>query len=151
MCFFFSCTPWHKPIPYSKGACNQFGFGLIWKSKDQLLISDNSDGSSTSVLSSKFFQTLFLGGFIPILPENLTWWKDSCSARKMPSETPGVILFAKPLLGCVMYVCMDTDWYRMTFAALVLLLGFPSKSQHPVSIAFKLFTNSACKTLLLSR
>ena len=27
---------------------------------------------------------------------------DSCSARKMPSKTPGAILFPKPMHGCVM-------------------------------------------------
>ena len=63
MCF--SCNPWHKPITYFKGACNQFGFGLTLKRKYQLSISDNSDGSSTSVFNSKIFQkwlkTPFLG------------------------------------------------------------------------------------------
>ena len=58
MCLFFSCNP------YFKDACNQFGFGLISKSKNQLSISDNSDGSSTSKFSSTIFQkwpkTIFL-------------------------------------------------------------------------------------------
>ena len=58
MCFFFSCTPWHKPSPYFKGACNQFGFGVILKSKDQLSISDHRDGSSTSVFSSTIFKKM---------------------------------------------------------------------------------------------
>ena len=100
MCFFFSCSPWHKPTPYFKGTCNKFGFGLIFKSKDQLLISDDSDGSSTSVFSSIIFQK---------------WQKKNAIFRrfqppfsrksgKMLSETSGATLFAQKksnLQGCV--------------------------------------------------
>ena len=56
MCFFFSYNPWHKPTPYFKRACNQFGIGLILKSKHQLSIADNSDGSSMSVFNSTILQ-----------------------------------------------------------------------------------------------
>ena len=57
MCFFLSCSPWHKPIPYFKVACNHFGFGFILKSKDQLSIFDNSDGSSSlASFALKFFK-----------------------------------------------------------------------------------------------
>ena len=56
MRYFFFCSPGHKPKPYFKCACNQFGFGLILKSKDQLSIYDNSDCSSTPVFSSTLFQ-----------------------------------------------------------------------------------------------
>ena len=55
MYFFFFCTPWHKPTTYFKDACNQFDFGLILKSKDQLSTSDNSNASSTSVVSPTIF------------------------------------------------------------------------------------------------
>ena len=65
MCFVISCTSRHKSTPYYKGTCNQFGFGLILKNKDQLSICDKSDGSSMSVFSSTIFQKLpkplFLG------------------------------------------------------------------------------------------
>ena len=71
MCFFLSCTTLHKPTHYFKGACNQFDFGVNSKSKDQLSISNNSDGSSTLVFSFKTFQkwlkkTLFLGVWTPL-------------------------------------------------------------------------------------
>ena len=75
MCFFFCCTPCHKPTPYFKGACNQFGFGHILKSKDQLLISDNSDGSRTLVFSSKIIKKWLKILFLAIFIENPTWWK----------------------------------------------------------------------------
>ena len=67
MCFFFSCTPWHKHINrYFKGACNQFGFGMILKSKDQLSISDNRDGSSTSVVSFTIFQKWLIAPYLGV-------------------------------------------------------------------------------------
>ena len=56
MCFFSAGIPRHKPVPYFKGACNEFDFGLILKSKEQLSISDNNDGYSISVFSCTSFQ-----------------------------------------------------------------------------------------------
>ena len=52
---------------------------LILKSKDQLSISDNSDGSSMSVFSSTIFQklpkTLFLGVSTPFFFKKSRRWK----------------------------------------------------------------------------
>ena len=74
-------------------------------SKNQLPNPDNSRWFSTSVCSSTIFQKMaknaIFASFNYIFFEKLKWWKDSCSMRKMHSETPGAILFAKPMQGCV--------------------------------------------------
>ena len=44
---------------------------------------------------------MFLGGFNPLFLENQN--ADLCSERKMPSETPGAILFAQKKSKCVIY------------------------------------------------
>ena len=46
------------------------------------------------------------GRFNLLFLENLTYGKDLCSARKIHSETPGAILFAKPMQGCVINVLL---------------------------------------------
>ena len=70
MCFFSFGTAWYKPTLY-------FSFGFIFKSKDQLSISENSNGSSTSVFSSTMFQkwpkTLFLRVSTPFFSKT---WRD---------------------------------------------------------------------------
>ena len=100
MCFFFFSIPWHKPTPYF----NQFGFGLILKSKDQLSKSGNSDGSGhVSVYFynfSKMVKNAILRVFKPHFsrkPDVMDsfWFDDSCSVLKMISETPGAILFVQ--------------------------------------------------------
>ena len=52
----FTLAPLDINLTYFKSGSNQFGFGLILKRKDKLSISDNSDGSGTSVFSSTVFQ-----------------------------------------------------------------------------------------------
>ena len=109
MCFFFffSCTPWHKPIPYFKGACNKFDFGLILKRKKSIVIAmvlarqsffKNDQNHYFLVVSTP--GTCHDGKFLN---------PDMCSARKMPSETPGAILFAKLLQGCVLFQASSSD------------------------------------------
>ena len=58
MCFFFLLHQLTTTHPYFRGVCNQFTLRLILKSKYQLLISDNSVGSSTSVFSSTIFSKI---------------------------------------------------------------------------------------------
>ena len=48
---------------------------------------------------SKITKSAICRGFNPILLENLTK-PDSYSAREMPSEIPGAILFARLAQGC---------------------------------------------------
>ena len=105
MCFFSSCTSWHKPIPYFKGASNQFGFEFTLKCKDQLSLTGNSDGSSTSVFSS-----IILGVLTPFFLESLTSWK--VLERKMPSETVGAILFPKPMQGYVICSANNIELHK---------------------------------------
>ena len=130
MCFFFSCSPWHKPTAYFSGACNQFDFGLILKCKDQLSISENSDGSSTSVFSSIIFQklpkTLFLGVSIafsrkPEMMESF-WIRVQC---KMPSEITGAILFAQKkfkFAGLYYWSLYDDNFKHCSFAEIHVTL-----------------------------
>ena len=50
-----------------------------------------------------YLQNPIFKGCHPLFLEDLTWWKvfNTCSANKMPSETHGTILFAKPMQSCV--------------------------------------------------
>ena len=74
--FFFFCPPWRKPTPTLLGACNQYAFELILKTKNWMSIYSHSFGSSTSVFSSTIFRiwqkTLFLGGANTLFFENVT-------------------------------------------------------------------------------
>ena len=91
MCFFFSCSSWHKPTTCLKDTCNQFGFGLILESKDGFSISENNDCANTSVFSSTIFQKcpklLVLGPSTPFFLK--TWFVGKflfCSECKMLRE-----------------------------------------------------------------
>ena len=127
MCLFFSYIRWHKPTPYFKVACNQFGFGMILKSKDQLSISDTSDGSSTPLLNYKIFKKwpkmLLLGVSTPFFLKTWSDGKCSCSARKMPSETPGTILFTQKVQICramlLLWLCVTCLFCCSAFKELI--------------------------------
>ena len=90
MCFIFSCTP------------GQFGFGLTLKSNDQLSISDNRDGFSTSEMC----KNAIFRGFNSLFVEDLTWKKLLIRVQlaKCLRKQLGAILFSKPmkalLLAC---------------------------------------------------
>ena len=85
-----------NPPPYFKDACNQFGFGLILKSKDQLSIFDNSASSSTSVFSStifkKWLKALFLGGYKPLFLEHLPGLREHLEPSYLQNPCRAVLL-----------------------------------------------------------
>ena len=115
MCFFFCCTPWYKPTPYFKGTCN---LGSFYRAKFNCHI--------LKIAMVLTHQCLAL--------KNLVWWKDLCSACKMPSETPGLILFAKPMKACSMlwfwFLSLFVHWATsMTVVFLytfIFILGPPN-------------------------
>ena len=141
MCFFFSCTPWHKPNHYLNGACNEFGFGLIIKSKVQLSNSDKSNDSSTSVFISAIFQKypkmLLLRVFKPLFLESLTKCLrkhlESSYLHKKSTNFAGLCIWLLQLLASpntyVVYVNFRHEWLRTTvFKKVFLAILFHSQS-----------------------